>query len=76
MYLPRVDMGWSAIVSNNNVSFPFFLLAYFSCTDPEGAGSPEPPEKSQKYWGFSNTGPGPLKTTKLPSQQLRLCLYH
>ena len=28
-----------------------------------GAGSPDPPRKSQKYRFFSNTGPDPLKDT-------------
>ena len=45
----------------------------FTCADPAGErgggpDSPPPPEKSQKNIGFlSNTGPNPLKTTKLQS---------
>ena len=33
-----------------------------------GQGVRTSPRKSQKYKGFSNTGPGPLKIVKLPSQ--------
>ena len=37
-----------------------------SCADPEGrgAGGSDPPGKSQKYSGFSNTGPDPLENHK------------
>ena len=33
-----------------------------------GGRGPNPPEKSQKYGVLSNTGPDPLKISKLPSQ--------
>ena len=37
-----------------------------------GRGSKPPTEKSQKFRVFSNTGPDPLKITKLPSQNSML----
>ena len=37
-----------------------------------GAGGPNPLKKSQKYRFCSNTGPDPLKITKLPSQHSML----
>ena len=44
----------------------------FACADAEGGGPGDrtpPPLKNHKYIGFlSNTGPDPLKITKLPSQ--------
>ena len=55
------------------------IVSYFvsePCTDPEGGQGaltppppPPPPLKNHKTVGFlSNTGPDPLKITKLPSQ--------
>ena len=42
------------------------FIGFWSCADLEGAGGPDPP-KSHKHIGFpSNTGPEPLKITKLP----------
>ena len=41
-----------------------------SCTDPEGgrgSGPPPPPWKIAKIGFLSNTGPDPLKITKIPS---------
>ena len=48
--------------------------------DPEGVGqgvqTPPPPKKKHKNIGFlSDTGPDPLKITKLPSQHLKLGSY-
>ena len=40
-----------------------------TCADPEGGqGGRTPPGKLQKYGFLSNTGPDPLKITKLPIQ--------
>ena len=49
-----------------------FALSYsaVACVDPEGVRTP-PPLKNHKTIVFpSNTGPDPLKITKLPSQHL------
>ena len=44
------------------------VLCLVPCADPEGEGAgvldPPPLEISQKYRGFSNTGPDPLKNHK------------
>ena len=37
-------------------------------------GGPDPPEISQSYKVFSNTGPDPLQITKLPSQNSMLAI--
>ena len=46
------------------------------CADPEGgggAGGPDPPLKNHKKIGvYSNTGPDPLKLTKLTFQHLMI----
>ena len=43
------------------------------CADPQGGGGVRTPLKNHKNIGFlSNTGPGPLKITKLSSQHLML----
>ena len=46
------------------------------CGSREGTGDPDPPPtpgKTQKIIGFlSNSGPDPLKITKLPSQHSML----
>ena len=45
----------------------------FTWADPEGStGVWTHPEKSQIYRALSNTGPDPLKITKLPSQHSML----
>ena len=50
-----------------------------SCADPEGGQgvrTPPPPLENYKNIGFlSNTGPDPLKITKLPIQHSMLCHY-
>ena len=59
-----------------------FFLAMCSCADPERRGRepnpppPPPPWISHKSIGFlSNTGPGPLEITKLPSLHSKLSHY-
>ena len=42
------------------------------CGSRGGTGVQTPPEKSRKLGFLSNTGPDPLKTTKLPSQHSML----
>ena len=53
----------------------YTLLNAASCVDPEGgggAGGLDPPEKSQNIGFLSNTGPDPLKITKLSFQHSML----
>ena len=60
------------------IECPFCVLAIIAlgtaCADPEGGGQGvrTPPEKSQNIGFVSNTGPDPLKITKLSSQHSRL----
>ena len=45
----------------------------FKCGSRGGQGGLDPPLKNHKYIGFfRNTGPDPLKITKLPSQDSML----
>ena len=59
----------SSIVMMNNI------IDLYICADPEGGkgGLGIPPLKNYKNIGFlSNTGPDPLKITKLPGQHSML----
>ena len=61
-------------IEASNADLEVYDTVTLTCADPEGwTGGPDlPPEKSQKYRFFSNTGPDPFKITKLPSQHSRL----
>ena len=60
------DLSWHNVLS----------VAQRPYADPEGgggAGGPDPPGKLQKYGFLSNSGPDPVKITKLSIQHSMLC---
>ena len=65
---------WTSTIVNSRHQFLIFaiFLTLSACADPEGGtGGPDPPPPLENYKniGFlSNTGPDPLKITKLPIQ--------
>ena len=68
MYLPRVDMSWSAICDCDISSSYMYSLAFQTRIQRGDRGSGTP-LKNHKNIGFLiNTGPDPLKATKLQSQ--------
>ena len=67
------------IISLNNLKECFYLTSSGmsntmrgSRGGDSGSGPPPPHEKSQNIGFLSNTGPDPLKITKLPSQHSML----
>ena len=65
---PMRTIKWVFSISQHCIHCPV------PCADPEGGqGVRTPPEKNHKNIEFlSNTGPGPLEFSKLPSQHLTL----
>ena len=54
----------------------YFVFTYHTCADPERGQWDPDPLKNHKNIGFlSNTGPDPLKITKVPSQHSMLGHY-